>query len=493
MSRRDEIVKRFRTLAPAVAAIVVVIVAYVWFASGGFANMRRFVTEDGSYFSSLAEGFRHGHVYMMKTPDPRLVALRDPYDPASREGINYLWDASFYKGRYYLYFSAVPVLFFYLPYRIVFGLYPPDLLATVVFGIWAFLATVLALWRALRMRNASEGERTCVPVSLWVLLVGLSTLVPFQFAEIRIYEVSVFAGAAMTASWSYALVRMTERPTTARVLWMSFWLAMAIAARPNLGVLLAVAALGIYFATENRKALVRAVGIALIPLGIVFLLLLAYNAGRFGKPKEFGHRYQLTAVSMKGKSVCRLCNLSDVSRLGNSMMHYVFWPLSIRTTFPLLKVERADLDPAVSFPGSEEVIGVAPIVPLSLVATVLAAILALTADRRNLRTSIGLWFMLAAWLIILGLSTCWFVVARYETDFMLLLVAATALCIEEGLAFLRSAGVRVLPLRIATLVLVCYSIGIGLLLGFVGREEAFRRFNPDAFYRVAHFLGMTGF
>src|SRR4051812_19194704 len=122
MPRRDDTSPRgFRRMAPAAAAVFVVLLAYVWYASSGFANFRRLITPDNGYFAMQAEGFRHGHLYMLHTPDPRLVALPNPYDPGSRNGIDYFWDASFFRGKYYMYFSPIPILFFYLPYRLIFG------------------------------------------------------------------------------------------------------------------------------------------------------------------------------------------------------------------------------------------------------------------------------------------------------------------------------------------------------------------------------------
>src|SRR5436190_1837701 len=119
---------------PTALAMLFVAVAYVFFASYGTFEFRRtkwdYKTEKPGegYYSSLAEGFRNGHLSMMDKPDPILKAVYDPYRPEVRDkyGAPYLWDASYFEGKYHLYFSPLPVLLFYLPFRWLSGGYPLD-------------------------------------------------------------------------------------------------------------------------------------------------------------------------------------------------------------------------------------------------------------------------------------------------------------------------------------------------------------------------------
>jgi len=46
----------------------------------------------------------------LERPDPRLAELGDPYEYTQRKDIPYHWDASYYEGRYYLYWGPVPAL-----------------------------------------------------------------------------------------------------------------------------------------------------------------------------------------------------------------------------------------------------------------------------------------------------------------------------------------------------------------------------------------------
>jgi len=486
-------VRRILPHVPAALAIAVVLAAYAWFGGGASFSFPRIGWED-SYYASLAEGFFRGHLYMAYQPDPRLMALPFPYDYKAREGkVDYVWDASYFNGHYYLYFSPLPALIFYMPYRLLRGGYPRDALAAAVFAAWALLASAAFVRRAL----ALTGRRPGIPLPLWILMIGFGNVALFHLMDIRVYEVAILAGSATSATWAYALVRYIGAPSVRRAVWLGVWLALSVAVRPNLLVLLLVTVFVMWYGfstrpppegrplrgrgrVENPSHIVAAA----IPLAVVAALLLGYNYARFGQLFESGHTYQLTFVPMEGKRVCSLCTLGEASRFINTAIEYVFWAPSIRAQFPWVDLQYASPDPVTSFPmpGPEQVVGIAPLVPLTMLGTLFAALFALRRGPLDNGTRAGTLLMFAAWLVLLGLSTCWWIVSRYSLDFMFLMTAATAVCIESGLGWLESIGVRMLPLRVAVIALTCYTIALGFLLGFGGQQNsAFKRLHPQTF------------
>ena len=96
-----------------------VLLAYVWWVSLGLWSPW---TPSTNYYDLMATAFRHGQLALEVEPDPALLALEDPYEPANREGIPVLWDATLYKDKYYLYWGPAPALFltvikFFTPLR----------------------------------------------------------------------------------------------------------------------------------------------------------------------------------------------------------------------------------------------------------------------------------------------------------------------------------------------------------------------------------------
>lgn len=226
--------------------------------------------------------------------------------------------------------------------------------------------------------------------------------------------------------------------------------------------------------------------VAAIPLALIAFGLLLYNYQRFGQAFEFGTRYQLTYMPMEHHRVCGLCSRPEALRLLNNSSHYLFSSPAIGGKFPFAVLPVQWLDPEVSFKErSEEVGGLAPMAPLAILGSLFAAVLALRREPRDSGTRAALLVNGAGWLALLGLSTCWWVTARYEVDFWLLITAGAIVCFEAGLTFLGNAGVSLRPLRVVAAALACYSIVLGVFLGFKGTNAEFEKSNPELFRRIS--------
>jgi hypothetical protein len=209
-----------------------------------------------------------------------------------------------------------------------------------------------------------------------------------------------------------------------------------------------------------------------------------YNFARFGSIFELGLRYQLNGRNNMLIAPCGLCTFPELLRFVNHSMHYLFWPPIAFSRFPYVDLQPSRLDYAVSYPSAEQVGGVAPLMPLVIVATLFAAILVVSrrADGAAIRASaltLG-----AGWLILAGLAGCVGIAPRFPLDFVILMAIGSVVCVEAGTAVLHDAGVPRWALRAAVIGLACYSIILGLALGFAGPERGFARLNPELFQRL---------
>ncbi|WP_019217529.1 hypothetical protein [Legionella tunisiensis] len=93
-----------------------------------------------SLYQYLTESFLSGHLNLLVSPSPELLQLADPYDPIQNSHFR-LHDASLYKGKYYLYFGPLPVVVFYLPFKLLTGYYPSGGLASFVFLSSGFIVS----------------------------------------------------------------------------------------------------------------------------------------------------------------------------------------------------------------------------------------------------------------------------------------------------------------------------------------------------------------
>ena len=86
------------------------LVFYFWTATSSNQPFRPRDTSQELY-GQLAAAFQKGQTYLDTKPAPQLLAMSDPYDPAANEPYR-LHDASLYRGKYYVYFGAAPVVVF---------------------------------------------------------------------------------------------------------------------------------------------------------------------------------------------------------------------------------------------------------------------------------------------------------------------------------------------------------------------------------------------
>jgi tetratricopeptide (TPR) repeat protein len=249
-----------------------------------------------TYYNLLVQGFRDGHLSVKKEVPTAFARLADPYDPAANRfyrGMPYgMSDLSYYMGRLYLYFGVTPALIVFWPFVALTGHYLVNRLAVTIFcavGVTVSLGLLCAVWR----RYFSE-------VSVWVvaacaLALGLATGVPVLLPPSDIYQVAISCGYMLTllalgAVWC----ALHDRERTCRWLMAaSVAYGLAVGARPSLlfgGIILLVPVIR---AWRERRPIGAVLMAATIPITLIGLGLMLYNALRFDNPFEFGQRYEL--------------------------------------------------------------------------------------------------------------------------------------------------------------------------------------------------------
>ncbi len=80
----------------------------LWFTSDGhydhFSGLE-------NYYVNFSQAVQKGQVALLQQPDPRLSKLKDTHDVVKTH-LPYLWDVSYFHGKYYIYWGPSPVLYF---------------------------------------------------------------------------------------------------------------------------------------------------------------------------------------------------------------------------------------------------------------------------------------------------------------------------------------------------------------------------------------------
>lgn len=458
------------------AGVILVLVTAAWFyafmvrASGQLAPGAL-----GDYYPLLVEGLRTGNLHVPVEPDPRLVALSDPYDPAQNHAFR-LADASYYKGKYYLYFGITPAAVLMLPYRLLSGQEMKGATAVYVFCLIGIIAAS-GVWLALRRRYFPDSRWWTAGLGVGVIAFGSHVLAVAQ--RPCVWELPIAAAYACLMLMLLCLYGClhTRRPVLLFVL-AAFFLGLAVGARPTM--ILTAGALVIVLAFMRRGLADRgwlwaALGAALI-LGLLLAGLAAYNYARFDSPFEFGQRYQLT--SLKEGEVPHY----SAGFVGYNLRAYFAWPVRWTADWPFIASRPLPPAPPGYFSG-EEMYCLALLAPVLWFAPAGALALWLARARAEPGLRAMVLAMAAVSLPLGGFMLFFFYAAqRYMVDFVptLMLFALTgALVLERELARVRKV------IRLTFAVAATATIVFGILASFDYHGRSLRQTAPREWQRAA--------
>lgn len=278
------------------AAVVVLV---LWFqfwtidVNNGFADLG-----DHDYYRLLVRGWRNGHLHLDKAPSPELLALPDPYDP-KLNGPHRLGDASYFKGKYYLYFGAAPAATLMFPFHLLTGREMTTGAAVFVFGGTAFVAAS-GLWLALRRRYFPRSAPWMAPLGL--LALGLGTHLLALAQRPRFWELPIAAGIAFLMLALAAVYQVLHgRRRLLAMAMAGLCLGLATASRPTCLFAAPLLVAPLWFAWRHREAAGmpawwRLALAAAAPLGACGAAMMLHNFARFENPLEFGQNYQLSGA-----------------------------------------------------------------------------------------------------------------------------------------------------------------------------------------------------
>jgi hypothetical protein len=284
-------------------ALLVVLAFFYWTAatSGGLPPQLLGHARYSDYYNLLLHGMLKGHLYLDVPVDPAMLSAPNPYDPKVWVPHGWMFDASFYQGKYYIYYGVIPLLVLMLPYRLLTG---SDLwlgTATELFTVGAFLAWV---WLWLRIRRDFFPRAGSSMVFTSILALGLASALPSLARRPMMYEFAGAGGCLFAALMLHCLYSaLSSKKRTAWMAAAGLFLGLAFGSRPTflLTILAPAWVLLCFLRQEWPRRFSRAgVEAAMWPvlgfsagLGAIFFGVLFYNYLRFSNFLDFGYLYLL--------------------------------------------------------------------------------------------------------------------------------------------------------------------------------------------------------
>ena len=281
----------------AAAGGLVVFLAVLWLLTAGTLTTW---TPYSNYFDRQADGFLSGQLSLPEEPAPELAQLEDVYDWHQREGINYLWDVSYYQGRFYLYWGPLPALVS-SAVKLVHAARVEDQTLLLIFftGMGVSLAAIFSL-----LRERFFPATPAWTVFAFTLTAALAAPVYYLANRPGVYETAIASAQCFLLLGLYAILRAlagSKRPG-GWLLLAGLSLGASLASRfsyaPALLFACFVTGLELLRSPRYKTRRLSALLAFALPLAAITAGLLLFNYARFGGFFETGMRYQLTGDAL---------------------------------------------------------------------------------------------------------------------------------------------------------------------------------------------------
>jgi len=317
-----------------------ILAVYIWFASRGHWTNWDSPTRNYSY---LASAFQKGQLYLPVKPDPELLALPNPYDPALRKGVEYPIDYSLYKGKFYLYWGPVPGVLLTMV-QPLFHKRIGDLYLVFIFlsGVFCLqVALIVFVWE--RFFTSLPNRILLITIAV-TGLVSPNTMLLNNVINGRIYEAAIFGCQFFLLAGLMAAMIALDRtvPSTwglaiAGVLW-----ALAVGTRQVLVVSIAIYMLvTLYWLIKAYHLplpkIILSIASLVTPLVLGAFLLGWYNWSRFGSIFETGYSYQLATPYLQ----IHLDDLFSPAYILQNLSNYLLAPVDFGVKFPFISLGAA--------------------------------------------------------------------------------------------------------------------------------------------------------
>lgn len=442
-----------------------VLLFYLWLVSLGLWTDFPPSTD---YYDLQATAFSHGQLALEVQPDAALLALENPYEPADRESIPVLWDATLYEGKYYLYWGPAPAILLAI-LKLFYSREIGDNILTFLFLCGAFLFLV---WIIMDLWKTYFPEIPGAILLGSIALAGLINPLPFVLIEARIYEAAIATGQFFFLGGLYFLFNSFHRPRLIQLVLCGLFFTFAVGSRTTL-VFPIFFLLIIFFiwAFRNHKEKMFPFGTALLtPLVIGALAYAWYNFARFGSITEFGYTYQLTGFNINAS----IGDTFSLTYIPPNLFKTLFNPFEWKEEFPFFKPAlwggpeswlRA-YNPKIYYYLAEGVTGLLIGSPF--------LIFAFLRKRREL-----FWISISltgsALLLFLLTQVFFYTTMRYLLDLVPALTLLALLGFWSGFDSLKNK----MPIPVLAVTLWAYTILIGVLLPLSSNVKRFREYNPE--------------
>ena len=464
--------------------VFLVMMSFVFLA--GYINLSSGNVKETDYYATdFVDALSNGKVYLGENPSEKLTNLENPYDTTQRNekslkrGIDYIWDASYYNGKYYSYFGILPALILMVPYHLLTGKYMLVHFAILIFSlltIWSLKELIINIYE----RYFKNTPFKIMIFSMLILLFGSQILI--LNGRPKFYELAVISGLFFaTAGINFLFMGIKEKDIKYKYIFLSsLFLSLSVACRPTM-LFTSLIALPVFIKIfikkfKEKRNIGKSIASICIPYILIGSLLMYYNYIRFNSIFEFGASYQLTVNDMS--------NLKNrVMTIGTGIVCNLFGMPSFTSSFPFIETNKNIL----TFYGYyyiEDMIG-----GLFILTPICFAIFSLRKLWKKSENKEVCYAILTFSVIGLILCIASIMMAgslqRYLIDYGWMLIIAGIMSFAELRNVYKTDEGKHLLDKILK-VLVIYIVVVNLCTGIRAEKNYFKNFSTEQFYKLRY-------
>lgn len=484
-------------------SVIITLAIAWWFMTGGKFNH---ITPYSHYMDYQAQGFLQGKLSLSILPPEALSALSDPYDWRAREEIDYLWDASYYQGKYYYYWGPFPSLITAGIKLFFTGVVEDQIICFIFYSLLiAAFAGVLFHIKTFYFKNTPWW---IIPAAIFCL--GFSTPVFWLINRPSIYEATIAAGQAlfMLALFGFVHSLSSQKKTCHWLALTGISLGCSMASRfSNSIAVFGLAGMITFMILKRASSLQKKskeIASLLLPILSVLLAVFWFNYARFGNILETGISYQLTGDALPDNPALTYSFLYGIPNLYLNLFHpltidpqsfpFLFTPFLKESIWP----NRISLPPAYYY--TEPTTGLLLTIPFLYTLILPVSGMAhhfwkwlhyetcpawLSKDVSSIVNIITTgFFLLFIPMQLFVMSTM-----RYQADYLPALILLTA---TLNLSWITRSGHKkwLQQTGLIFIAFTCFLTAIiGILISFQSSDHRFEIINPALFHMLVTFFG----
>lgn len=224
--------------------------------------------DTGDAIVMQAEAIMHGKIELLEEPSEELTSMEDPYDhiKRDRDGVEYLYDVTYYDGHYYSYFGIAPVLTMVLPFRAITGVYLPTYIFNMIYVIIAIFALYF-LYKKLVDKYIEKLSLSSFYLGFFAILFGSNLLTLLRGMK---YEIVISSGIVfLLISLNLALSIYTKSKLKfLKLILLGITTGLVVLSKPTFIVYYLLILLFVIFTTKDLKLKekIRDLSFAIMPL-----------------------------------------------------------------------------------------------------------------------------------------------------------------------------------------------------------------------------------